>query len=1128
MRIYYSDTYVDVDVNDNSYRYRAVMGDHTLTLYFSLTEYAEIPVGARCEFQGETYTLEKPVSVKRNGARNLEYTAVFEASQARLKRFKVHNTVPGDSRLKFSYTARPKEHLKLIVDNMNLRDAGWTAGECVDAAEKPVAYNHTYCYDALQTLAQTFSTEWSVEGKTISLRKAGGEGTPLELSYGRDNGFRPGVGRSNVGDTKAVEVLYVQGGDKNMLPGKYGNKELLLPAGQTIRYDGVHFEDEEGFDARSARSYVADGEGLSLRRADRPLQSGTEESLDLSNIYPRWQGKVKMTGDGSLYEFGDERLASGPDFSQCVIAGETMTVIFQSGMLAGREFEADFDPERKLFRIVPQMQDGVEMPGGAYVFGEGDGYSVFHVEMPYEYIRNDRDRSGASWEMMREAVKYLWENEQPRFSFTGELDGIWAKRRWLNISDRLRLGCPVLFRDGDLAPEGTLMRITGIREMVNDPYGPTIELSNTTAPGSVVASLSRIEQEEVVAEDRHREAVNFTRRRFRDSQEAISMLEKSLLDFGKSIDPITVRTMMISLGDPGLQFEFVPQTEGAEFRTEGGRLIAPAGTVTHLTLTRGAADGGEQTPPQALEWTLEGRTFTGQDAGTRYYLYVKGSTEGGSAEYLLSEEAVGLKSTEGYYHLLVGMLGTEDEQGRTFTPLYGFTEVSPSQIVTPRITSRDGNAYFDLTTGQIAGRIEFIDAKGQTRTLIEGGKLATDAIDTQRLVVEQVSTVPNESNNWHIEIDSQNNSVAMLDETDTPRLMIHGKNYTGVEDISGVQSVDPAPLSGTSFSMSRLASESGVYIKDDSDSWILGNFLVPDTGQYMMKVPPLRVGVHGAVTGVVEYFDIVTDMRIELYKGGTYYQELYADSFFMTNGRVPGYDTEISPLVAYELEAGAYSVQVTFRGHLFYTGHPAQPADPGPSVRLTVSLDPGTAGDVIQVAGQSQVTKIFANGLASVWDSDRYFAVVSRPEETDSDLIRAKGNMRFLAENSRYGLRVTNAGLLHTNDGELWCGMMPGVVYAGRVDGSLPKILRSWKAPGMENWSIQRHNGQEGRYLISMGYTFASADDYAVLFTTEYGYARTEWKNANSFVVWTGDDETANNANFTFLVLDVSHWGIGG
>ena len=80
----------------------------------------------------------------------------------------------------------------------------------------------------------------------------------------------------------------------------------------------------------------------------------------------------------------------------------------------------------------------------------------------------------------------------------------------------------------------------------------------------------------------------------------------------------------------------------------------------------------------------------------------------------------------------------------------------------------------------------------------------------------------------------------------------------------------------------------------------------------------------------------------------------------------------------------------------------------------------------------------------------------------------------------------------------------------------------------MENWSIQRHNGQEGRYLISMGYTFASADDYAVLFTTEYGYARTEWKNANSFVVWTGDDETANNANFTFLVLDVSHWGIGG
>ena len=60
------------------------------------------------------------------------------------------------------------------------------------------------------------------------------------------------------------------------------------------------------------------------------------------------------------------------------------------------------------------------------------------------------------------------------------------------------------------------------------------------------------------------------------------------------------------------------------------------------------------------------------------------------------------------------------------------------------------------------------------------------------------------------------------------------------------------------------------------------------------------------------------------------------------------------------------------------------------------------------------------------------------------------------------------------------------------------------------------------------GRPFASADDYAVLFTTEYGYARTEWKSTDSFVVWTGDDETANDANFTFLVLDVSHWGIGG
>lgn len=51
---------LNIQVDDSSYRYRAIKGDHNLTLYFSLAEHVEIPVGAYCVYENETYTLESP------------------------------------------------------------------------------------------------------------------------------------------------------------------------------------------------------------------------------------------------------------------------------------------------------------------------------------------------------------------------------------------------------------------------------------------------------------------------------------------------------------------------------------------------------------------------------------------------------------------------------------------------------------------------------------------------------------------------------------------------------------------------------------------------------------------------------------------------------------------------------------------------------------------------------------------------------------------------------------------------------------------------------------------------------------------------------------------------------------
>ena len=219
---------LEIEVDDNSYRNRAVMGDHSLTLYYSLPEHVEIPVGSYCEFQGETFTLKRPENFKMKHKRLFEYTVLFDPPEANAKVWKFRN--PVDGRLKFSLTAKPHEHLQMFVDNMNRRDKGWTVGECIDGVETLIAYDHDFCIDALTRMASTFKTEYEFTGKRVSLRKIEyNKSNPLPLSYGRGNGFKSGVGRSNTGDKPPTEILFVQGGTDNIDPSKYGSSVLLLP-----------------------------------------------------------------------------------------------------------------------------------------------------------------------------------------------------------------------------------------------------------------------------------------------------------------------------------------------------------------------------------------------------------------------------------------------------------------------------------------------------------------------------------------------------------------------------------------------------------------------------------------------------------------------------------------------------------------------------------------------------------------------------------------------------------------------------------------------------------------------------------------------------------------------------------
>lgn len=738
MKIHFNNKEIDILVDTSSYRYTALQNVGTLYLYFASEEFINIPVGAYCIYKNITYYLMDPDDFKKKSSRNFEYTLVMYDIGAILGKYKCRDIV--SKRLKFDYTAKPHEHLQLIVDNLNMRDSGWKVGECIEAEEKTINYNHIFCSEALPTIADTFKTEYEIDPaiKTIHLRKVEyNKGEPLPLEYGKDKGFVPGLGRSNKDGNRPVTILYVQGGEQNIDFSKYGSKELLLPKNQRLEYEG--------------RAYVSDAEGLYIKRADTTLTDVQEDSLDCSHISPKRVGSVSNVvvsdKEKNFYDFIDSSIPDDLNFEDYVIEGNNMTVIFQSGMLAGsnKEFEVKYVHKERKFLITPQEIDGQIMPNDIYKPNLGDKYAVFGIQLPDAYICNNSTKEGASWDMFREAAKYLYENEDPKFTFKGELDSIYSKKRWLSIGGKIKLGGYILFKDPQFIPEGIKIRITSIKEYIHRPYSPIIELSNTTTGVTVSSELNKIESNEVKTDNQYKNSIQFTKRRFRDAKETISMLNDALLHFSGSISPISVQTMSLLVGDESLQFRFVNNktnpTQVEYFVTYDSKkkvLSAPGGILQHMTIGIDTLSSGHKASEYKF-WDIEKYTSPTLTETVGYYLYVKANKNGTTGSYVLSKNAIKLEGVEGYYHFLVGILNSEFEGERSFIELFGFTEIVPGRITTDKIVSTDGKTYFDLLNSIISGKIRFQSGSSGLYELDEWeavNGLITQAQNTANAAVE--------------------------------------------------------------------------------------------------------------------------------------------------------------------------------------------------------------------------------------------------------------------------------------------------------------------------------------------------------------------------------------------------------
>ena len=703
MQLHFNSTYIDILPTDESYRYRSIMGEHTLNLYFALSTYTDIPTGAWCEFQGERYTLNQPAKVVKHNSRHFEYTLTMDSEGANLKNYKFRN--PNDKTLKFPFTASPRYHVQILVDCLNMIDSGWQVGTTIEANEKLISYNHNNCLEALDMIAKAFETEYEIIGKTIHLHKVEYfKDNPLPLQYGKGKGFKTGVSRTT--EQSRITRLYVQGGERNIDRSKYGNKELLLPKSQEYVYEGVTF--------------VSDDKGLSIAIKNAQNKGFiNEQSLDLSHIYPSRKGTIsavfEVDRDKHFYDFADTTIPEALNFADLQIKGEKMVIYFESGMLSGREFEisryehsSGYNHSTRRFEIVPKEEDGTTMPNDIFKPAIGDQYSVYNMHLPAAYICDNDTKTGASWEMMKEACKYLYENRADLFTFTGDLDGIWAKKNWANVGGRLKMGGYINFSDNEFQRTPVAIRIVGLKEYVNNPYSPQIELSNKVQGQSFSSEIRKLQNQEVYFGEMNKQTQSLTKRSWRNALETIKQVEEAFPEYTQSIIPATVQTMMALVGNKAGQFAFVANKTNPitaphtlYFDRNNKQINAGSGWIKHYTL--GTTDIKPSHSAADYKYWYVSSFVSGRldDKAKSYYLYIKANKAIETAEFVLSETKIGMEQEAGFYHLLYATVNSEYYGERGIAQLNGFTEITGGQMVTNRIASGNGQQFIALYDDRI-------------------------------------------------------------------------------------------------------------------------------------------------------------------------------------------------------------------------------------------------------------------------------------------------------------------------------------------------------------------------------------------------------------------------------------------
>lgn len=373
-----------------------------IELSWSDTEGISLPAGSSIEWNGKLYSLLEPYFPDIHNEAEYKYSPKFYDDIASWSKQPFFLVTENGEETDWSLTAYPGQFLDAVVRALK-KYVGKTYTYSIDASiaesrMENIVFQNSSIFEGLTKIADTWETEWWVEGDIIHISKCQ-YGNPVTLEVGYNIGV-PTITKNKegyytrfyaFGSTRNITQDYNDSGFTNGIvnkrltlntskyPGGYIDIRPNLKSGEifvkTLIFEDIYPSSELIISGtRGVVKDLLDSEG-------NKIQIGTDsEGNPIYDKYTVWFFKI------AGFNFNNSTYDPVKNPNGMLISGLDLSVHFESGQLNSRDFKLTYHEDTKEYEINFVNEGALIVPGTVSLIPtDGDKIILYNIKMPEEH-----------------------------------------------------------------------------------------------------------------------------------------------------------------------------------------------------------------------------------------------------------------------------------------------------------------------------------------------------------------------------------------------------------------------------------------------------------------------------------------------------------------------------------------------------------------------------------------------------------------------------------------------------------------------------------------------------------------------------------------------------------------------